>query len=127
MAVSAAGNADLERAAALAARLALALHEYKSGPVLLNVNVPEGRDWAVRATRLGRRIYRDEVEFRTDPRGREYLWIGGPGAAHEAVAGSDTEAFDEGVVGITPLVLDLWDRGASDRAEALAVSAEPAR
>jgi 5'-nucleotidase len=127
MAVSAAANADLERAAALAARLALALHETKSGPVLLNVNVPEGRDWAVRATRLGRRIYRDEVEFRTDPRGREYLWIGGPGASHQAVAGSDTEAFDEGVVGITPLVLDLWDRGSSDRAEALAVSVEPAR
>jgi 5'-nucleotidase len=120
-------NADFPRAAALAARLALALHEAKGGPVLLNVNVPAGRDWPVRATRLGRRIYKDEVEFRRDPRGREYLWIGGPGAAHEAVAGSDTEAFDEGVVGVTPLVLDLWDRGAGARAEALAASVQAAR
>jgi 5'-nucleotidase len=127
MAVSAAVNADFVSAAAFAARLALALYEDRGGPILLNVNVPEGRDWAVRATRLGRRIYRDEVEFRRDPRGREYLWIGGPGAAHEAVAGSDTEAFDEGAVGITPLVLDLWNRGASERAEALAASVEPAR
>jgi 5'-nucleotidase len=127
MAVSAAVNADFPRAAALAARLALALHEAKGGPVLLNVNVPAGRDWPVRATRLGRRIYKDEVEFRRDPRGREYLWIGGPGAAHEAVAGSDTEAFDEGVVGVTPLVLDLWDRGAGARAEALAASVQAAR
>lgn len=127
MALSAAVNADLTRASALAARLARGLHEAKGGPILLNVNVPEGHDWAVRATRLGRRIYRDEVEFRRDPRGREYLWIGGPGASHEAVAGSDTEAFDEGVVGITPLVLDLWDRGVSERVEALAASVGPAR
>ena len=127
MAVSASMNADFELAAALAARIALHLHELKGGPILLNVNVPEGRDWAVRATRLGRRIYRDEVEFRRDPRGREYLWIGGPGASHQAVAGSDTEAFDEGIVGITPLVLDLWDRSQNERAEALAASAEAAR
>jgi 5'-nucleotidase len=127
MAVSAAANVDFDKAAALAAHLALALHAAKIAPILLNVNVPEGSGWAVRATRLGRRIYRDEVEFRRDPRGREYLWIGGPGAAHEAVAGSDTEAFDEGVVGITPLVLDLWDRGAKERAEALAAGVGPAR
>jgi 5'-nucleotidase len=127
IAVSAALNADFNLAAALGARLAVALHEAKEGPILLNVNVPEGRDWKVRATRLGRRIYRDEVEFRRDPRGREYLWIGGPGASHQAVAGSDTEAFDEGIVGITPLVLDLWDRSANERAEALAASVEAAR
>jgi 5'-nucleotidase len=127
MAVSAALNADFTRAAELAARLALGLHAEQSGPVLLNVNIPAGRDWALRATRLGRRIYRDEVEFRRDPRGREYLWIGGPGASHEAVAGSDTEAFDDGVVGITPLVLDLWHRGAQERAEQLAANVGPAR
>lgn len=127
MAVSAAVNADFEHAARLAARIALALHAAQIGPILLNVNIPEGNAWTLRATRLGRRIYRDEVDFRRDPRGREYLWIGGPGAAHEAVAGSDTEAFDEGIVGITPLVLDLWDRGAKERAEALAGSIRPAR
>jgi 5'-nucleotidase len=127
MAVSAAVNADFELAARFAARIALALHAAQIGPILLNVNIPEGTEWTLRATRLGRRIYRDEVDFRRDPRGREYLWIGGPGAAHEAVAGSDTEAFDEGIVGITPLVLDLWDRGAKERAEALAGSLRPAR
>jgi 5'-nucleotidase len=120
MAVSAALNADYEKAAAFAARLSLSLFELARGPILLNVNVPAGSDWPVRATRLGRRIYRDEVEFRRDPRGGEYLWIGGPGASHEAVAGSDTEAFDAGAVGITPLVLDLWSERASERAEALA-------
>jgi len=36
------------------------------------------------------------------------------------VPGSDTEAFDEGVVGLTPLVLDLWGRNFQDQAEAVA-------
>lgn len=122
LAVSAAADAELEAAAALAARLTLALARLGTRPVLVNVNVPKGRDWPLRATRLGRRIYRDEVEFRRDPRGREYLWIGGPGADHEAVPGSDTEAFDAGEVGITPLVLDLWHREARAEAESLAAA-----
>jgi 5'-nucleotidase len=122
LAVSAAPDADLEAAAELAAELALTLARLGTGPALINVNVPRGTDWPLRATRLGRRIYRDEVEFRRDPRGREYLWIGGPGAAHAPVAGSDTEAFDAGIVGITPLVLDLWHREARAEAESLAAA-----
>ena len=35
------------------------------------------------------------------------------------MAGSDTEAFDDGVVGVTPLVLDLWSRGEQARTEAI--------
>src|SRR6266851_9163921 len=41
---------------------------------LINVNVPPGAGWTVVATRLGLRLYEDVVEFRHDPRGREYLW-----------------------------------------------------
>jgi 5'-nucleotidase len=122
IAVSAAVDADLEAAAELAAKLTVALARLGTGPALVNVNVPKGSGWPLRATRLGRRIYRDEVEFRRDPRGREYLWIGGPGAAHEPVPGSDTEAFDAGAVGITPLVLDLWHREARAEAESLAAA-----
>ena len=72
--------------------------------------------WAsgVRATRLGRRIYRDEVDFRADPRGREYLWLGGPSVDHPGVPGSDTEAFDAGSASLTPLSLDLWARESDD-------------
>lgn len=122
LAVSAASDADLEAAAELAAELTLALPALGTGPALVNVNVPRGKGWPLRATRLGRRIYRDEVEFRRDPRGREYLWIGGPGAEHAPVEGSDTEAFDAGIVGITPLVLDLWHREARVEAESLAAA-----
>lgn len=76
------------------------------GP-LVSLNVPEKWNGELRATRLGARIYDEVVEFRRDPRGREYLWLGGPGVRHERDAGTDTDAYDDGAASITPLVLDL--------------------
>lgn len=121
LALSAAAEADQDAAAELGARIAELVLEQPPVPLLLNVNFPKGRIWPVRATRLGTRVYHDSVEFRRDPRGREYLWIGGPGGVeHREVVGSDTEAFDQGVVGVTPLVLDLWGRAQQDHAEEVA-------
>lgn len=120
LALSAGPEADRVAAAKEAARIALAL--YRSAPprpVLINVNIPAGTAWRCRATRLGGRFYTDGVEFRTDPRGREYLWLGGPGVEHRPVVGSDTEAYDAGEIGLTPLVLDLWAPSAQDQAEAV--------
>ena len=75
---------------------------------LLSVNFPAGRASfeGIRATKLGRRLYDDSLEVRRDPRGHEYFWVGGPGAYHEHVSGSDTEAVDAGFVSITPLRID---------------------
>jgi 5'/3'-nucleotidase len=118
LALSAGLETDRAAAAKEAARIALALFRTQPpGPLLLNVNIPAGSNWACRATRLGGRFYTDDVEFRTDPRGREYLWLGGPGVEHRPMAGSDTEAYDAGQIGITPLVLDLWANGAAASAE----------
>ena len=119
LAVSAAPDTDQPAAAALSARIARSMLDEGEKPLLLNVNFPAGASWPVRATRLGSRVYTESIEFRRDPRGREYLWIGGTGVEHRAIAGSDTEAFDDGVVGVTPLVLDLWSRGDQSRAEAI--------
>jgi 5'-nucleotidase len=90
--------------------------------VLLNVNFPPGDRWSIRATRLGQRRYEDIAEFRTDPRGGEYLWLGGSRAIHGEAAGSDTEAYDEGVVGVTPLSLEMWDSAQQLMAERIAAS-----
>ncbi len=120
LACSAALDADLGRAAALATQLMLQLAlAGDSRPLLLNVNFPPGSEWGIKTTRLGHRVYQDEVEFRKDPRGREYLWLGGPGAEHRPIAGSDTEAFDAGLVSVTPLVLDLWGSDDEKRVSAL--------
>lgn len=78
---------------------------------LLNVNFPAGvpQPKGLRATRLGRRRYENEVDVREDPRGRQYFWIGGPNAFHDPSDGSDTEAVDHGFVSITPLGLDATE------------------
>lgn len=118
LAVSAGAGADFAAAAQVSARLLTALvAEHAGRGVLLNVNFPAGSSWPLRATRLGRREYEESIEFRRDPRNREYLWIGGPLREHQPVPGSDTEAFDQGVVGVTPLVLDLWWREEQGQAE----------
>jgi len=112
IAVSADPDASRQEAAELGAKLAFAmLAEHQRSPAnpvpLLNANIPGGDAWQIRATRIGSRIYTEDVVYRKDPRGREYLWIGGAGARHDHVPGSDTEAYDQGYASITPLTLDL--------------------
>jgi len=101
---------DLHRVAAACARLAHALlksHTATPRPVLLSANFPKAWNGEIRATRLGRRIYEEKVDFRTDPYGREYLWLGGPGVRHHESEGTDTAAYDVHVASVTPLLLDL--------------------
>lgn len=124
IAFSASPDADMAAACTLAAQITESLLNESGKAILLNVNVPSGDRWPVRTTRLGHRIYKDEVEFRRDPRGREYLWVGGPGAEHRPVAGSDTEAFDAGEVSVTPLVLDLWGQAFAERAAKISAALE---
>jgi len=121
LALSMVNDCSMDAAAALAVRLAeRVLERTGAGPLLYNVNFPSGSNWSVTTTRLGRRLYNDEVEFRHDPRGREYLWLGGPpGTHHDSFDGTDTAAFDSGVVGVTPLSLSLWSVDESKRAEAV--------
>jgi 5'-nucleotidase len=118
LAVSASRETDIHAAAAVARTLALGLlGEPEQRPVLLNVNFPPGRAWPVRRTSLGARVYTDTVEYRHDPRGGEYLWVGGPGAEHRPMEGSDTDAYDAGVVSVTPLLLDLYESAAAPLVE----------
>jgi 5'-nucleotidase len=121
VATSAHASVDLSAAAELSVRIALALPRTTQGRgALLNVNIPGDWNGGVRATRLGSRIYDEVVDFRRDPRGREYLWLGGPGVRHERAPGTDTDAYDDGVASITPLVLDLTS--AADERLAISVA-----
>ena len=124
IAASAHPDQDLAQVAVLSARLALSLLETTTSPrpILLNLNVPQRWTGEVRATRLGERVYDHTIEFRTDPRGREYLWIGGTGVRHRSDPGSDTDAYDDGAASITPLVLDLTRTDDGPIVEALAQS-----
>lgn len=86
-----------------------------AAPRFLNVNFPPGRPVGERIVGLGQRLYREGVDVRTDPRGREYYWIGGPGGVtHPPTTDTDTDATDAGFVSITPLALEMTDASRID-------------
>lgn len=105
LAASAHIRADFDAAATAARKIAERL--VGGPPALLNLNVPKGWNGKLQSTRLGIRHYEDLVDFRKDPRNREYLWIGGSAVEHTAEEGVDTWAFDQGFAPLTALVLDL--------------------
>jgi 5'-nucleotidase len=120
LAASADVKADLAATATLSSKLARALFDatketatphtgrlYSRNTPLLNLNVPPAWSGEVRRTRLGSRLYEEIIDVRRDPRGREYMWLGGPNVRHEHDPGSDTHAYDERAASITPLLLDL--------------------
>ncbi len=124
LATSAHYSADLEATAALAARIAFVLPRAPGERApLLNLNIPVRWNGDLRVTRLGARIYEEIVDFRADPRGREYLWLGGPGVRHERDPGTDTDAYDDGFASLTPLLLDLTNAGQNDLAMSVAAAA----
>lgn len=108
-----AASEDFTCQAAFAARLAgLVLTQGLPTDTFLNVNFPAAAWQDVKGamiTRLGRRVYRDELIHRLDPRDRPYYWIGGlpPGGIPDQ--GTDIWAVENNLISITPLTLDLTD------------------
>jgi 5'-nucleotidase len=103
---------DFGAAAAFARRLARkVLREGMPTDTFLNVNIPALRLAAIRGvriTRAGKRIYRDELIERIDPRGAKYYWIGGQAPTGDVEAeGTDLWALANGFISITPVHLDL--------------------
>jgi 5'-nucleotidase len=80
---------------------------------LINVNVPAAtleECAGIEVTRLGRRVYSDQLVERRDPRGIPYFWIGGPPPSGLAVPGTDFHAVVNRRISVTPIHLDLTGR-----------------
>jgi 5'-nucleotidase len=69
--------------------------------------VPWNEIAGVEITRLGRRIYRDVLVEREDPRGHKYDWIGGEPPTGVIEEGTDIAALAANRISVTPLQLDL--------------------
>lgn len=72
----------------------------------INVNLPPADRMpyaGIVATKLGHRVYSNEVHERQDPRGGSYYWIGGATVTMKDVAGSDCNAVRDNYVSVTPL------------------------
>ena len=77
--------------------------------VCINVNIPnplKGPIRGIRATHVGQRVYSKEVTVRKDPRGSEYLWVGGERVHMPDISGSDCNAVRQGYVSVTALGCD---------------------
>ena len=75
----------------------------------LNINIPldNGQPYKkFEFTKLGYRQYNDIVIHKTDPRGKDYYWIGGE-PKWKSTKGSDFEAVKRGVISITPIKLNF--------------------
>jgi 5'-nucleotidase len=82
----------------------------EAGPVILNVNVPDLPDGAMRGvqvTRLGSRHRSKPIVKAKDPRGRNVYWVGNAGAGQDAGPGTDFHAVAQGFASVTPLQIDL--------------------
>jgi 5'-nucleotidase len=77
---------------------------------LLNINVPGDHPIGVEVTRLGKRIYRDELKLDTDAgSGKRRYWIYGADPDYHDEPGTDLAAVAEGRISVTPVHFDLTD------------------
>ena len=106
------GDIDFSHAAATAVGIARrVLAQGLPQDTFLNVNVPDiprAQLRGIRITRLGTRIYRDELVERQDPSGKSYYWIGGePPSGVTEEPGTDIWAIAHQFVSVTPVHMDM--------------------
>jgi 5'-nucleotidase len=108
----------------LAASLAVALVERVAAEglppgTLLNVNCPAGEVSGFEVTRLGKRVYDDELKLvEEEDGGRRRYEIYGFEPSFEDEPGTDLAAHARGRVSLTPVHFDLTDHGGLDQIRA---------
>ncbi len=106
-------DGDFSPAARFAAGLTeKVLREGLPEDTILNVNVPPGEIRGARYTRQGKASSTPEIIEGTDPRGKNYYWIGVQKISWKEDPLSDFAAIGEGLVSVTPLRTDLTDENA---------------
>ena len=111
------GKFDFTVAAAFTAQLVSRLREESmSEATLVNVNCPACEPKGIEVTRLGKRIFNDELKLvgEESDRRRQYEIYGWkPG--YEEIDGTDLYAVAQGRISVTPIHFDLTDHGGLER------------
>jgi 5'-nucleotidase len=108
---------DFSIAASLAAEIVgrLADEPLPAG-TLINVNCPSGEPSGIEVTRLGKRLYNDELRLVEEgEEGRRRYEIYGFEPSFEDEQGTDLAAVARGRISITPVHFDLTDRAGLER------------
>jgi 5'-nucleotidase len=99
---------DFTSAAAFTARVVERLDDVPLPEgMLLNVNVPAGEIGGVEVARLGKRIYRDQLDLVDEDSGRKLYRVYGDSPVHDDEPGTDLAAVSAGRISVTPLHFDL--------------------
>jgi len=111
------GRFDFTVAAAFTAQLVARLAEERMPEAtLINVNCPAGEPTGVEVTRLGKRIYNDELKLvGEEAEGRRRYEIYGWQPGYEEIEGTDLFAVAQGRIAVTPIHFDLTDHGGLER------------
>ncbi len=109
------GGFAFETAAMFVARLVERIEDVPlPARTLLNVNVPAGEPNGVEVTRLGKRIYRDELKLEREEEHRRRYWVYGADPGYHDEPGTDLAAVAAGRIAVTPIHFDLTDRPSLD-------------
>ena len=112
------GRFDFGLAAPLTAQLVRRLIEEPMPPeTLVNVNLPAGEATGIEVTKLGKRLYNDELKLVDEDAesGRRRYEIYGFEPSFEDEEGTDLSAVARGRVSVTPIHFDLTDHGGLER------------
>jgi 5'-nucleotidase len=111
------GRFDFGFAAPLTAQLVRRLIEEPMPPeTLVNVNLPAGEPTGIEVTKLGKRLYDDELKLvDEDADGRRRYEIYGFEPSFEDEEGTDLSAVARGRASVTPIHFDLTDHGGLER------------
>ncbi|HEX4562974.1 MAG TPA: 5'/3'-nucleotidase SurE [Solirubrobacteraceae bacterium] len=102
------GGFRFDAAAAFVARVVERIEEVPLPPAtLLNINVPAGEVEGVEVTRLGKRIYTDELKLEHEEEHRRRYWVYGSDPGFRDEPGTDLAAVAAGRIAVTPLHFDL--------------------
>ncbi len=86
----------------------LVIKEGLSKDTFLNVNIPGGpKIQGIEIVRQGKRIYRDRMLKKNDPRGKAYYWLSGSAPDYVREKGTDFAAIYNKKIAITPLKFDF--------------------
>jgi 5'-nucleotidase len=111
------GRFEFGVAAAFIAQLVAELRTEAMPPkTLINVNCPAGEPRGIEVTKLGKRVYNDELKLVSeDEDGRRHYEIYGWQPGFEELEGTDLMAVSQGRIAVTPIHFDLTDHGGLER------------
>ena len=108
----------MERAARFVRKFINSAGKLKIDPsIFLNINLPCDNGEAYKDyefTSQGFRLYKDVIVRKTDPRGKDYYWIGGR-PQWKTTEGTDFAAVSRGLISVTPMKLAFTDTDVLER------------